>query len=368
MNFSIAQKKLYTGVQKVKNAVSKKNTLPIISGILIESTEENNLHLIGTDLEMGIETWVDADIKESGSIVIPATQFFDIIRELPAKTIYFEIDEESYRAKINCGVSQFNIRGFNPEEFPQLPEVNNPVEITIPGSKLYRMVRETEFCTAKDESQPALTGALMVLREDIIRMVSTNTYRLACCEMEINPGVKEKIEVILPGKTLQELKNLLAEKGEAEVYLGSSYAKFRFENVIIISRLIDGTFPNYNQVIPSEYNTTVKVKADELKQAVKRASLIARLDANIISLETEEEKMTVDSINSEQGHAHEKLDIVCEGPEQNINIDAGYLLDILKILDKKELELNLIGPLNPLTICLQDERKYIYLIMPVRPD
>lgn len=368
MKFSIAQKKLSTGLKKVKNAVSSKSTLPIISGILIKNEGKKSLHLIGTDLELGVETWIDADIKEEGSTVVPANQLVNIVRELPPKTIYFEIEEESSRARIECGISQFEINCFAAEEFPQLPELNDHVEISLPANKLHQMVRETEFCTSKDESQPALTGALMVIESNTIKMVATNTYRMACCEIELKEPVEERIKVIIPGKTLQELKNLLSGEEEARVSISSNYVKFSYDEAVIISRLIDGKFPNYNQVIPSDYKTAVKVKSTELRQAVKRASLIARLDANIIILETSGNKMNIDSINSEEGHAHEELDIEAEGPDQNINIDAGYLLDILKILDKEELQLDFIGPLNPLTIRLEEGRKYIYLIMPIRPD
>ena len=241
--------------------------------------------------------------------------------------------------------------------------------MNIETDKLQKIIKEVEFSTATDETQPALTGALLAVdNENGITMVSTNTYRLAYSNINLTPDIDESIKVILPGKTLNELNRLL-EGENTEIEIDSNYASFKFNDITVISRLIEGQFPNYQQVMPNQHNTRLTVDKNKLKKAVKRASLIARMDSNIISLKAKNERLIINSANSDTGHAHEEVAVDIEGPEQTINIDAGYLLDVLKIIDREEIILELIGPLNPLSLKKTDEnRSYIYLIMPVRSD
>ena len=390
MKFSISKNILQKKLNNVQRAVSKKTTLPVLTGIFMETTKEKGLHLIGTDLDLGIECWIadeNVTIKEQGSIVLPATQIYNIVRELPPEEIYFSLNLEDMTMKIKCHNSEFKINGFDPEEFPQLPEVKRPVNITLPGKDFKRIIEEVSFSISNNQSQPSLTGALMLFKDRVMEMVSTNTYRLAHSlytfdknnnDNDKNDGSQNEKEiapnkVIIPGNTLNELKRVLpdSEESEIEILLGNNHIKFCFDNFKIVSRLIEGQFPNYNQVIPEEYNTRIEANKKELQHAVKRASLIAQLDSNEINLEINEENniLLITSTGKETGEAHEELPISLEGPEQKIKIDAGYLLDVLKIIDKEKITLNLIGPVSPLTIKLKKETgSYTYLIMPIRQD
>ena len=370
MKFKINQKDLYQGIQIVQKAVASKQTMPILTGIYMEASKDRGIHLIGTDLELGIEhTISEAEVINEGSIVIPANNFSNLVRELPKEKINFAADLDNYEIKIECLNSKFELKGYDPNEYPQLPEINIPKKMNIETDKLQNIIKEVEFSTATDETQPALTGALLAVdNENGITMVSTNTYRLAYSNINITPDIEESIKVILPGKTLNELNRLL-EGDNTEIEIDSNYASFKFNDITVISRLIEGQFPNYQQVMPNQYNTRVTVDKNKLKKAVKRASLIARMDSNIISLKVSDERLIINSANSDTGHAHEEVAVDIEGPEQNINIDAGYLLDVLKIIDRDEIILELIGPLNPLSLKkTEEERSYTYLIMPVRSD
>lgn len=369
MEFKINQKEFHNGINNVQRAVAKKNTMPILKGIYLEAHKKKGLHLIATDLELGIECWIPANIKQSGAIVVPASYLTNIIRELPEEEIYFKADLDKFQAEIKCLKSEFNIKGYNPEEFPQLPEVNNPQILNLKADKLNQIVKEIKFSISNDESQPALTGALMEINNNQLIMVSTNTYRLAFSKLDLNlDEIDNKIDkIIIPGNTLNELSRLLPDKDEnVEILINSNYTSISFNEITIISRLIEGQFPNYKQVIPEEYNTTITLNKSELQSAVKRASLIARENSNIISLSTDSDILTINSLDSDAGKAHEEIEIKKEGPEQNINIDASYLLDVFKVLKNDEISINLIGPLNPLTIRQNDN--YIYLIMPIRQD
>jgi len=369
MKFKIEQKDLYEGIQKVQKAVANKQTMPILTGIFLEAKKDKGLHLIATDLELGIEHYINANIEKEGSIVIPANSFTQLVRELPNEKIDFNADLEQYQITLSCSSSEFKLKGFNPEEYPQLPEINVPEKFKLPINELKRIINEVEFSTSNDETQPALTGSLFSSKEDKIIIVSTNTYRLAFSKMEksISLKSKEELNIILPSKTLKELTRLL-EGEEVEIFVDSNYIKFIFEDITIISRLIEGKFPNYKQVMPNKFNTKLFVDRKLLQNAVKRASLIAKMDSNVLNLKTENNKLIIDSANSEQGHAHEEISIDKNGPDQKITIDAGYLLDVLKVIDDEEISIELIGPLNPLTLKKGNKDNYIYLIMPVRSD
>ena len=367
MNFKIEKKDFYQGLNITHRACASSNTMPILKGILIEANKDKGLHLMGTDLEIGIENWVPAEVEEEGKIVLPANQLRNIIRELPNEEIKFKADLEKFRADINCLNSQFTINGYNPEEYPQLPDVSIPTELEIPAGKLKKIIDEVEFSTSTDQSQPVLTGALMVLKDEEIEMVSTNKYRLAYSKLENKNNIEEKLEIIIPGSTIKEISNLLEEEGTVEMKVNENYASFDFNDIIVVSRLIEGKFPNFQQVIPDEKNTTITVNKEYLQSAVKRASLIARLDSNIVSLKSEDNRLVIESEDSDSGSAHEEVPIQLEGENHKISIDASYLLDVLKVVEVEKVNLDLIGSLNPLVIKKEASDDYIYLIMPIRP-
>ena len=367
LKFSINQKELYNALNIVRRAVAKNQTLPILTGIFL-SLENNTLTLKSTDLELGIKYNLKVEGESDGSIVLPATQFSNIIRELPNEYINIDLNKDKWQLEIKCLNSLFNINGYDPDEFPSLPQVEESANFTLPSIKFKEMIKKVRISTSKDETQPALTGALFEVKPEEVRMVSTNTYRLSYIDSPLKTDVNDKIEVILPGSTLQELSNLLEDEGSVEIEVDSNYARFTFSGIELISRLIEGKFPNYELVIPDESNSKFTADLSQVHGAVKRASLIAKLDANIISLSADDGLMEINSAEGSSGYAHEEVKIDIEGPEQKINIDAGYFIDVLKVLDSEEINIEMIGPLNPLVVKFEadDGGKFIYLIMPVR--
>ncbi len=367
MNFTITKKDFYQGLNITTRACASSNTMPILKGILIEASKEKGIHLMGTDLEIGIENWVPAEVESEGRIVLPSNNLKNIIRELPNEDIVFEVNLDNYKANINCLNSKFEINGFNPEEYPQLPDVNIPTNLEIPATKLKKIITEVEFSTSNDQTKPVLTGALMVIEDKSIKMVSTNKYRLAYSKIDNNNDIDEKINIILPGSTIKEISNLLNEEGTVKMKVNENYASFEFNDIIVVSRLIEGKFPNFEQVIPDEKNSTVVINKDYLNSAVKRASLIAKLDSNIVTLKTQDNKIIIESEDSDSGSAHEEVPIQLEGDNHKISVDASYLLDVLKVIDEDKVKLDLIGSLNPLVVKKENNDDYIYLIMPIRP-
>lgn len=367
MKFSIPQKDFLEAIQTVQRAVSNKNTLPILAGILIK-TEKNRLKLVATDLEIGIECYINAEIITTGEIVLPANHLSGIIRELPAKTVEVSCNLDTRSAEIVCGHSRFNINGFSSDDFPMLPKVEEGTQFSIKQKLLREVIEQVKIATSTDETQPFLNGALFRLEGDMLTAASTNSYRLAHRQARLEMGIGEKIEVILPNKTLDEMARLLDDEPQAEVKVQVTMNQilFEMENITVISRLIEGRFPNYEPVIPKNSTTFVRVERKELLQAGKRVSLIAVSNSNIIKVNIGEGLMVLESINTEIGQAHEELSLTVEGPEVEISFNAVYLMDGLKVIDTDEVELCLGGKLSPFIVRPVGDVQYTYVISPIR--
>ena len=366
MKLKVQQEDLYQGIQTANKAVSSKTTLPILSGLLIE-TQENQIKLVGTDLEIGIECFVEAEIISEGSIVLPAKYLTSIIRELPKEEIILTSEESNNTAQIKCGSSQFNIHGSPTDEFPLLPEVESGVNFALSQKKLKEIINQIEFAVSDDESKPFLNGGLMIIEDKNIKVAATDTYRLAYREDELEVEGLELDEIIIPRKTLSELNKLLSDgDDEVKISITENQALFNFSGISIVSRLIEGQFPNYKQVIPDQNNTTARVNKDRLFSATKRAALLAKQDSNIIKINLKSDKLIITANTPEVGQAYEEVPIDLEGEETEIAFNAQYLIDCLKVISDEEVNLELSGSLSPGVIKNTSEYKYTYVIMPVR--
>lgn len=420
MKFIIEQPVFHRALQKVNRAVTTSSTLPILSGILLEgkasNDEENNLQLTATDLELGISHKVSASIQKPGRVVMPASELSNIIRELSSEPVKVEVNQENFTASIETTNSNFSLKCFDPEEFPSLPKVKEMLRLWLPASKLKEIIDSVKFACGKKESRPGLTGSLLTVSPEKIIMVSTNTYRMAYKESENSSEISEEYRAILPAKTLQELSNLLPEvielekskagsandsgleeagekqnarldleeyeeeeeseaaieeetaeekqEGLVEILLNSSHCLFNLNDTLLTSRLIEGKFPNYRQVMPAEFKSLVTANRRQLQQAVKRAALIAEVLK--LNFNSESGTLVMESTETEKGHAREEIPITMEGEDQSINIDASYLQDVLRVISDEEIRLQLIGPLKPMAIQKIDYDDYLYLIMPIR--
>lgn len=365
MRIELNQKEFYQGIQTVRKAVSSKTTLPILSGILLK-TEEDKLKLLGTDLELGIECFVEAKVIKEGSIVLPAKYLTSIIRELPNENIILTTEPSNNTSQIKCDTSQFNIHGSAADEFPLLPEIKEGCKFSITQQKFKKVIEQTEFAISKDESKPFLTGGLLLVEENNIKLVATDTYRLAYRRSQIKEEIKDE-KVIVPNKTLSELSKLLDNAEEdIEIIITENQILFTFAGISIVSRLIEGQFPNYKQVIPNNNTTEITVNKDKLFKAAKRADLLAKKDSNIIKINFKENRLIITSNAPEIGQAYEEVPVSLVGQETEIAFNALYLLDCLKVIDEDEVILELSGSLSPGVIKTKSEEEYIYVIMPVR--
>lgn len=354
------------GVQICQRAVSTKNPLPVLSGILLKA-EEGSLTFTATDLEIGIECIVPVNTLKEGSVVLPARIFSEIVRRLPDVQIGLETDGQNYSSVLKYGQSEFNILGISPEDYPILPSIDSSSTLIIKQELFKDMIKQVIFATSNDDHRPIFTGVLMEIEEDNIRLIATDTHRLAFRNGKIdNPNNIEKTAII-PGKTLNELNRIMNGDGEdLRISFGDNQVVFEMPGIRLISRLIEGQYPNYKQVIPEGCKTQVRVNTKELLEAVERASLLAKEGSNYIKLTVGQEKMVINSNSPEIGKIEEQLNILTEGEETQIAFNSKYLSDVLKVIDSEEIHMELTGSLSPGKIKPVDGENYIYIILPIR--
>lgn len=356
---------LLTGVNTVQKAVSNKNTLPVLQGIFIKA-ENNVLIFEATDMEIGIRCVVPAQIEREGMVVLPARIFSEIVRKLPDATIELEQREDSIN--IHYYQSDIVLKGFDPEEFPLLPDLYDAVSFNLPITLFKTMIRQTVFACAVEENRPVFTGTLLQIEGSNIRLVGTDTHRLAFRISEIESPEDLKFYGVIPAKTMSEIYRLLRDEDEIlTIRFNQSQVSFQFGSVHLLSRLIDGQYPNYKQVIPQSCQTKVLLSTKSFSDSVERASLLARdsSHSNIVRLSVEEERLWIDQA-SEIGKISEQMDIKMEGTEVKVAFNAKFLLDVLKIIDSEEILIELSGPYGPGIIRPFNDPNYLYLVLPVR--
>lgn len=363
MKIICTRQNLIQGVTTAQRAVSTKNPLPVLSGILLTAAN-NKLELKGTDLEMGIQCIIPCTVQEEGSIVLPAKYLGEIVRRLPDTPIQIET-QEGINAIIRYGQSEITINGFHAEEFPSFPNPQGRNTLVIPEEELKEYLRQILFATSPDENRPIFTGVLLEVSDNKIKLVATDTHRLALKEINVSSDLQD-INVIVPGKTLNELARVIgAADKEVTISMGDNQVIFGMEDTLFISRLIDGQFPNYRQVIPQGYKTRIRVKTKELLEAVERASLLARVGTQIIRLSIEEDKVII-TANTEVGRIHEEVQVYLQGDAMQIAFNAVYLIDALRAIGSDDIYLDLSGPLSPGILRPVEGDDYLSLVLPVR--
>jgi len=364
MKIKINQNELYKAINIVQKAVSSRTTLPILSGILIEASN-NKLILTATDLDLGIKTYSDCEVIEEGSIVVHARLLGDFVRKLPNNTnVNIEITNNN-SIEIKCLNSEFNILGNSSSEYPDNTFDNEGRSFDIKSESLKNLIKYTYFAAAQDNIKPIFTGCLIEIKNNICSFVALDGFRMAIKKEKID--YSGEISVVVPSKTLLEILRILEEnKGNTTITLSDSHISFKIENTTIISNLLEGKFIDYEGILKDNYATVAKVDTFTFKNSIERASLLAREDKNnLIILDINNEKMQINSA-SEYGNAEENIPVEKQGEDIKIGFNSKYVLDVLKVIDNQFITMNLIGKNNPCFIKEQDNENYIYMILPVR--
>lgn len=366
MKLYASRENLLYGVNIVQRAVSTKNPLPILSGILI-TAEGDTLKFTATDLEMGIECTVPVTVIEPGSVVVTAKYFSEVVRRLPDTRIELEVNQNNHSTSIRYGESEISIHGMSPEDFPILPQLDREKSVTINGGLFRNMIKQVAFAASSDNSRPIFTGVLLEIKEEQLIIVATDTHRLAFRSGKIASSHNlDNLSVIIPGKTISEISKIASEESQVQLTFTENQVLFEIDNICLISRLINGQFPNYNQVIPQGHKSRIRIKSKDFLEAMERASLMTKEGSSVVKIAIEELSMNITSNSPDIGRIYEQLPIYLEGEQTTISFNSRYLLDVLKVADDDEVYLELTGSLSPGIVKPVGNQNYLYLILPIR--
>lgn len=362
MKFQIERDAFLEGLQQVQHVVSARTTLPILSNVLIEA-EDGQLRLTTTDLDVGVSGIAKAEVERGGATTLPARRLVNIIRELPSSTVSIEIDDGNV-ASIRSGPSFFKILGLDRDEFPPLPSFEESKEFVIDQKILKEALRKTSYAISTDETRYVLNGILCSFKANALTMVATDGRRLAMVEQEIDFPEGNEMDVIIPTKAVQELLRLLGDQGDVRVRLTDSQVVFELGDNLLVSKLIEGNYPNYRQVIPSETKERVTLEREVLLESVRRVALLTSEKSNSVRLKFEEDQLHIMANSPDIGEATESLHIKYAGPTITVAFNPEFLMAPLRNLDKEEIYFDLIDDMSPGVIKIDEP--FIYVLMPMR--
>jgi DNA polymerase-3 subunit beta len=346
MKFSIAQTQLQEALQVVSSAVPTRTTLPVLSNILVEA-DETSVRLTATDLDLAITTKTQANVSLPGSLTVPAKKLLELVRKLPREEL--RIDAKDLNLTIASKAGRFRFLCIRPDEFPATPTVPADAVITLDPDVLDRLVRRTVYAVSTDESRPALNGALMQVKDGELRVVATDGHRLARAtykpDRSIAPSLKN--DVILPLKALNALSRLIpGASGPVEISLSRNHARFGLGGTTLITKLIEGPFPNYEQVIPMQNAKHLRAGREGLAAALERVSVFSDSLTRQVKLSLKENQLLLIVQTPDQGEATEELPVQYGAEDLDIGYNASYLLDILRTIETDEVEMQLNTPVT----------------------
>lgn len=366
MDVKLSKDILLKGIQTVQNAVSQKSGLQVLANILFEASKDI-IKLAATDLEIGIISKLNnTEILEEGAISIPAKKINDIVKELPNKEIHVSAKKNN-QIVIKCDKSTFKIMGLPKDEFPKVPEISNKNVLTIPQKLLKSMLNLTSFAVSKDESRYILTGILFIVTEKKLSLVATDGRRLAIVTKDIPKPCGFTKKVIVPVKAVSELLRILKDEGDIDVLFGENQMAFEIDDTILITRLIEGDYPNYEQVIPKSTQEKLKIGKENFYAAIKRASLFTTPDSQSIKLDILKNKIVVSKVSNDGGESREEMDCGYAGEDLTIGFNPGYLMDALKNISEEEIIFEFAGA-DKRGVIRAEGSDYIYIVLPVRVE
>lgn len=367
MNLTIAKDQIIAGLQAVQNVVSNRTTLPILSNVLMRA-EKDHVEFTATDLDVTVACPVEAKVNKPGATTVPVKKLFGIVRELNGGEIEIETDEKNVTS-IRCGSSYFKINGLSAEEFPPLPKFKDDKKVSLQQETVHSMLKKTAFAVSTDESRYVLNGIFISLKEGKMTLVATDGRRLALVDEEVEVSEKSSGEFIVPAKAVNELNRLLQEKGQVEIKFGENQASFALKDekgfsVLLITKLIEGNYPNYRQVIPGEAKERIALGREELLQALRRAEIMTSEKANSIKMAFGKNQLAITANSPEVGEARETLAVNYKGKEIAIAFNPRYLIDPLAALSEDEVFIELIDELSPGVLKINGP--FLYVVMPMR--
>ena len=367
MNLTITKEQILAGLQAVQNVVGVRTTLPILSNVLLRA-EGDKLEFTATDLDVTVSRTVEAKVKKPGSSTVPVKKLFGIVRELNGNEIDLEVDDKNI-ATIRSGSSFYKIHGLSADEFPPLPKFKENKKVKLPQETVKGMMRKTSFAISTDESRYVLNGIFLSLKDHKMTMVATDGRRLALVDEEVENTEKSQGEFIVPAKAVSELNRLFQDKGDVEIKFSDNQAAFTLTDdkgfsILIISKLIEGNYPNYRQVIPAEAKERIALGREEFLHALKRAEIMTSEKSNSVKLTFTKNRLEITANSPEVGEAKESLAINYKGKDMAIAFNPKYMIDPLNALEQDEVFIELIDELSPGVLKINGP--FLYVVMPMR--
>jgi DNA polymerase-3 subunit beta len=367
MKLTITREQLQEGLVAVAASVPAKTTLPILSNILFEATKDG-IRLSGTDLDISVSTTVSASVDQEGAITLPARKLVEIVRELPSAAIRLTASGEQ-RVTIECGRSKFRLLGLPREEFPAFPTVKFESAWRTSSKDLQKLIAHVAFAASTEESRPLLNGVLWELRPERMRMVATNGHRLAKMDVPATAGSGAEADLIVPPKALEQIRRLFGSDEQVEIARSENHLAFRSETTQIFTRLIEGPYPNYEQVIPRENDKVAIVDKAALTSALRRMHIVASDQTHRIRMGFANGSCKLSVQTPDLGEAQEEVTVSYEGDPLEIGFNAAYLLEILKFMPTDEVRLTFKAPERAATcepVGWDDPASFLALVMPLR--
>lgn len=370
MKLTIQKEEILKGLQRIQGVVEKKNTMPILSNMLL-TAEDASIEIVATDLEIGLRGRYAAKVEKPGSVTVSAKKMFEIVRELPAEEVQIAVEDGNW-VRIISGQSQFKLVGLPKDEYPALPDVAEEGMIVIDGDTLRDMIKKTLYSVGENDARYVLNGLFVHMspaKEGLnIRMVGTDGHRLSMIDQVIDAKHKEE-SLIIPKKAMMELRRLLEEdapKTELRLGFSKNHALFKRDGLVMVSKLIDGNYPNYLQVVPTKSTKKVKISKETLAHAVKRVSILSKEKTNAVKVQLDKDRLVLSTNNPEVGEASEELAVDYKGEAIAIGFNSRYLMDVLTALDRDIIALELNDPLSPCLITEDGNANYKCVVMPMR--
>ncbi|UXU59588.1 DNA polymerase III subunit beta [Staphylococcus agnetis] len=374
MEFSIKRDYFITQLNDTLKAISPRTTLPILTGIKIEATNEG-IVLTGSDSEISIEITIPnevdgeeiVEVKEPGSVVLPGRFFVDIIKKLPGTEVKLSTNDQ-FQTLITSGHSEFNLSGLDSDQYPLLPQVSSDDALQLPIKVLKNIIAQTNFAVSTSETRPVLTGVNWLIQENELICTATDSHRLAVRKLKLEEDIEDK-NVIIPGKALAELNKIMTENEDhIDIFFASNQVLFRVGNINFISRLLEGHYPDTSRLFPENYEIKLGLNNHDFYHAIDRASLLAREGGNnVIKLSTGDSLVELSSTSPEIGTVKEEVtanDV--EGGNLKISFNSKYMMDALKAIDNDEVEVEFFGTMKPFILKPKDDDTVTQLILPIR--
>ncbi|EGQ4211350.1 DNA polymerase III subunit beta [Staphylococcus pseudintermedius] len=374
MEFSIQRDYFITQLNDTLKAISPRATLPILTGIKIDATNEG-IVLTGSDSEISIEITIPnqvdgqeiINVVEPGSVVLPGRFFVDIIKKLPGKEVKLSTNEQ-FQTLITSAHSEFNLSGLDPDQYPLLPQVSSNDALQLPVKVLKNIIAQTNFAVSTSETRPVLTGVNWLIQQNELLCTATDSHRLAVRKLKLEEEIEDK-NVIIPGKALAELNKIMTDSEDhIDIFFASNQVLFRVGNVNFISRLLEGHYPDTSRLFPENYEIKLGLNNSDFYHAIDRASLLAREGGNnVIKLSTGDTQIELSSTSPEIGTVKEEVtanDV--EGGNLKISFNSKYMMDALKAIDNEEVEVEFFGTMKPFILKPKDDDTVTQLILPIR--